>query len=195
MKTSSTILIAIGALLLIVGASVMLFFSFRSTSSSGSESKSTYGALPVFKPASSFSSAPTTDKKTGAVTSASTFQVRLIDGSTMSTRDFTSTSNVTSSPDKQVFYLLSPIEETLPLEYEINYLAGDQTFVIILAQEPIAEVRRSAGDALTERLGISKQELCSLSVRVQVPRWVNSFYADKNLGFPGCLGSVKLSGD
>lgn len=195
MRPTSTLIIAIGVLSLILGASVTLFFSLRSAQSSEPESKSTYGVLPIFKPVGSFSPAPATDKKTGAVTGASTFQVRLIDGSTVPTRDFTSTSNVTSSPDKQLFYLLSPTEETLPLEYEINYLAGDQTFVVILAQEPIAEVRRNAGDALTERLGISKQELCSLSVRVQVPRWVNSFYADKNLGFSGCKGSVKLSGD
>lgn len=113
---------------------------------------------------------------------------------TVSVKDFTKTVGVTTSFDEN-FYVSYPADQNSDLEYEINYLSSDHTFTVVLAKEPIGEMRRKAADDLAQRLGVSASDLCALDALVVAPRWVSDYYADQNLGFPGCANGVRFEGD
>ncbi|TAJ15172.1 hypothetical protein EPO56_01360 [Patescibacteria group bacterium] len=194
MKPSSTITIAILVLVLLGSLIFIAFFSPRSNSSNQLLPEPISGFQNIVTPTSPVN-LNTKPNKEDVLTGDSVFQVQLVDGSVLTTHDFTMSPDTQTTLDKSLTYVLFPKDNTAPLEYEINYLSESKSFVVILAKEPIAETRRAAAEDLMNRLGISNQELCSLSVRVQVPRWVSDFYSDKNLGFPNCPGAVKFSGD
>lgn len=194
MKPSSTITVAILVLVLLGSLIFIAFFSPRSQSPNKNASESISEFQNIVTPTNTVtSSAKSSQEK--PLASEGVFQVQLVNGGVLTTRDFAMPSDTQTTADKSLTYVLFPKDNTASLEYEINYLSESKSFVVILAKEPIAETRRAAAEDLMNRLGISNQELCSLSVRVQVPRWVSDFYSDKNLGFPNCPGAVKFSGD
>lgn len=62
-------------------------------------------------------------------------------------------------------------------EYEIVYLHDFNEFIITVHEKPFEEIRKQAEQAFLDKLGISKQEACALSVSEAIP-----FAVDPNLG-------------
>lgn len=198
MNTRSTLLVAGIALLFIILAVVVVLNSFFSTPQKSSPDSDR------FSTPSPFSSAP---PSTGVLGSPSQVQSEKKSSGIISVlslnglipvRDFTKDSDGAVTPAGDAWYVVYPKEfefSDRDLWYEIAYRPADSRISVAIYREPIGEMRAKATSDVAERLGISTQELCALDSLVFAPRWVNSFYADKNLGFPGCAGSVKLSGD
>lgn len=199
MKLSPTLIVAFGALLLILGLSVLYFFSFGSNATKTTivNEDPFSAAFPFFGTKDNRGSVSTASQGV-PVQSSNTLEVRTVTGDILFVEDFTKGPDIIAEPDNRVFYVLySSVTSTNPSEfdYEINYFPSDRSFSLVLAGEPLAEVRRKAADDLAKRTGLSPKELCSIVATVQTPRWVNEYYADKNLGLPGCPGSVKFQGD
>ncbi|TSD06270.1 MAG: hypothetical protein Greene07147_129 [Parcubacteria group bacterium Greene0714_7] len=199
MKLSPTLIVAFGALLLIIGLSILYFFSFGSNATETATTNEDFfsATFPFFGTKDDRSPVSTTSQGV-PVQSSKTLEVRTVTGDILFVEDFTKDPDVIAEPDNRVFYVLYPnATSTNPSEfdYEINYFPSDHSFSLVLAGEPLAEVRRKAADDLAKRVGLSQKELCSIVATVQTPRWVNQYYADKNLGLPGCPGSVKFQGD
>lgn len=199
MKLSPTFIVAFGALLLIFGLGILYFFSFGSnaTETNTANEGASSATFPFFGTKDDRGSVSTASQGV-PVQSANTLEVRTVTGDILFVEDFTKDPDVIAESDNRVFYILYPnvtSTNASEFDYEINYFPSDRSFSVILAGEPLAEVRRKAADDLAQRIGISPKELCSIVATVQTPRWVNEYYADKNLGFPGCPGAVKFQGD
>ncbi|PIT91482.1 hypothetical protein COU17_00655 [Candidatus Kaiserbacteria bacterium CG10_big_fil_rev_8_21_14_0_10_49_17] len=76
--------------------------------------------------------------------------------------------------------------------YSVIYVGLDRSFTVVLQQEPLAEVRKEAENALLKALGISPDLACALPYLVAVPYEVNAFLYNKNLGFSFCEGATTL---
>lgn len=126
-----------------------------------------------------------------------TIVIRTHNGS-LNVRDFTKDTDVGVTVEGDAFYITSPSNSTLSereLEYEISYIPSEKRIIAAIFKEPVGETRSKISTELSQRLSVTAEELCSLDILVITPRWVNDFYADKNLGLPGCPGAVKFSGD
>lgn len=99
---------------------------------------------------------------------------------------------MSSLPEKGSFTLGNEATSTDNPAYLIAFYAPDQSFLVTLFAEPLAETRRAAEADLLARLDISNDDACRLKYSVITPQWVNTFYAGKNLGFSFCPGSPAL---
>lgn len=198
MNTRSTLIIAGIALLLIIVTSIVALSSFLSPSKKDTSRSDPFSALLPFSKTSSKEGddlKPAGQPRQG--TSSGTLSLRSLNG-IIQVRDFTKDKDASMTLEEDGWYVTYPNTKGLSyaeLWYEIDYTLPDQRLSVTIYREPIGEVRAKVASDVVERLGISTQELCTLDSLVFAPRWVNSFYADKNLGFPGCPDSVKLSGD
>lgn len=194
MNNRSIIITASVALTFLVVLAVISALSFFPNTSEKPPAESTTSKLPLFG-----SKVSTNPVASGGLDKAVTVSAGMVEVPTATgniiVKDFTETPGVTRESYVDNFYILYPVDEREELEYEINYLASDRSFLVVIAKEPIGEIRKAAAEDLKNRLGISDSELCTLITEVRVPWWVNFSYADKNLGFPNCPGAVKFAGD
>lgn len=131
---------------------------------------------------------------------AGDWRVRTNDGGTMPTRDFRSGPGVRVSDytphDYQVSY---PPYNGIPggefPGYAITYFSGDRSFNVDIDAEPVGPNRLKASKDLAGRLGVTLKDLCRLVANVGVSYSVNQQYGARELGFPGCPGSVRFPGD
>lgn len=132
-----------------------------------------------------------------------TIGIRTRSGETLVVRDFTKDpKTVQDEQNPGVYYLAGTpeyclISESCPEHVELPganvlYNAADQSFTIALLDEPLRDARISAQQFLLGALGLSQEELCSLSYYVGTDYYVNELYAGQNLGFSFCAGSVAL---
>ncbi|MES2135032.1 MAG: hypothetical protein V4449_02230 [Patescibacteria group bacterium] len=195
MNSQKTFILAIATLVLIVGTGILYFFAQVRTSSSVQDSP--LGTLP------------TTNTQTGGNTSfpsnatgqsaiSNKFEIATTEGGLL-VSDFTKAPGVASTTGASFSLSWFPGSTSATssdnASYEIYYYPEDTFFIVVILKEPIGEVRRQATDDLKEKLGVSDKELCTLVADVNVPYFVNEFYAGKNIGFPGCTGAVKFQGD
>lgn len=192
MKPLNTLLLAFVTLLFIAVGGVLYFISSNKTSDT-----------PVIPASLSSLFTPTrttqNNNQNGQSTQASStpFELKGFE-SMIPARDFLNDSDIASSTELGSFLYWT---ETLPEgsseapSYEIYFLEKDSLFIVVLLQEPIGEVRRDATNALIEKLGITNEDVCKLTAEVNVPYYVNELYSAKDIGFPGCPGAVKFSGD
>lgn len=200
MNPRGTLIIAIVTLLLILsmgaGAVYILFFAPKDIVSVSSDP---FSKILPFSDSKNDIPTPTPDgkNKTAVPNAASTISVRTLNGF-VDVRDFTKDVGVATTTEGDSFYVAYPAEGVSAykkLDYEIDYIPSEHRISILIYKEPIGDIRRQVSDDLAKRLGVSPLELCALDVLVVAPRWVNEYYADKNLGFPGCPGATKFNGD
>lgn len=196
----NTLIIATVTLLLLLtvgaGAIYIIFFAQKEVVSVSSDPFS--NSFPFSEEKKSASTLASGNENQGAVGAPKgTIPIRTLDGFS-NVRDFTKDADVGMTVEGDAFYITSPSDIALSerdLEYEISYIPDEQRLIAAIFREPIAEVRLKISAELTKRLGVSTIELCALDILVVVPRWANDYYADTNLGFPGCPGAVKFQGD
>ncbi len=80
-------------------------------------------------------------------------------------------------------------------EYAVFHTGMDDSYQVRVQKGPIGLIRRKASAHLARRLGISLKELCGKLADVSVSYEVSPKDAGRNLGFPGCPGSVRFPGD
>lgn len=76
--------------------------------------------------------------------------------------------------------------------YNIYFDSEMQSFVMVIIEEPIGEIRHEMEQLLLSTLGITEMQLCSLNYYVGVTSELNEQFAGKNLGFSFCPGAVVL---
>lgn len=198
MNTRSTLLVAGITLLFIIVAVVVVLSSFFSTPQKSSISSDNFSTqLPISNAPHSAEASSSQSPVQSEERSSGTISVRSLNG-LISVRDFTKDSDTAMTPEEDAWYIVYPKKfefSDKDLWYEIAYTPADSRISVVIYREPIGEVRAKATSDLLGRLGITAQELCTLDSLVFAPRWVNNFYADKNLGFPGCPGATKFSED
>lgn len=74
------------------------------------------------------------------------------------------------------------------VRFQIFYDYHDSIYIIILGSEPLRDVRLEAERALRQALQADEEVLCRLPILVEVPGFVNAFYARKNVGLSFCNG-------
>jgi len=196
----STLIIATVTFLLLLtvgaGATYILFFAQEEKVSVSPDPFS--NPFPFSEQKKNTSDPALDTKNQGAVdTPTGTISIRGLDGF-LNVRDFTKDADVGITVDGADYYVAFPKEfefSDTGLQYEISYIPEEQRIYLSIFTEPIGDIRRMASNDLMQRLNLSSKELCVLDVLVVAPRWVNQYYADTNLGFPGCPGSVKFQGD
>ncbi|MFA5876869.1 MAG: hypothetical protein WC880_00700 [Candidatus Paceibacterota bacterium] len=200
MNPRNTLLIATVTLtlLLVIGAGVMytLFFAPKKTVSSPSDY---FSSLLPFSNSKESSATLSSDQDTqnDIMKTSGTIPLRTLSG-VIEVRDFTKDIDVATTSEGDAFLIAFPKEfefSDTDLQYEISYVPDEQRIYLSIFKEPIGDIRRRASDDLMQRLRVSLHELCTFDTLVVAPRWVNQYYADKNLGFPGCPGAVKFQGD
>lgn len=83
--------------------------------------------------------------------------------------------------------------DTKTPEFSILYLEDGQNLIVSLNEEPLRDSRLKAERYLMEALGISRQQMCSLSYTVGTTVSVNEVYGSiTNLGFSFCPDAVQL---
>ena len=63
---------------------------------------------------------------------------------------------------------------------------------MLIQAEPIGTVRKTAEQALKNRLGLPDAQICNLDTQVWVNPGTNDTYAGRDLGISFCPGSIKL---
>lgn len=71
-------------------------------------------------------------------------------------------------------------------EYNLGYTSIDSTFGITILKTPVSEYKAKAERAFLERLGITPEEACRLTVHVGVPVSVDEVQSGRNLGLGFC---------
>lgn len=89
-------------------------------------------------------------------------------------------------------YFLGSLNESGEEPFTMSYFAPDQSFAIALLKQPLMDTRVAAEKALQERLGVTEQEMCELSIRVGVPYVIIPTIANVDLGVSYCEGSIEL---
>lgn len=123
------------------------------------------------------------------------WRVRTNDGGTMPAKDFRKGRGVVPTDYTPRDYSYSYPNADSP-EYSIFLNSGiDDSFTVTIDQEPVGPNRRKAADKLAGMLGVSLKDLCNLLGTVGAPYYASPKYAGRELGFPGCPGSVRFPGD
>lgn len=86
---------------------------------------------------------------------------------------------------------LDPVAQDYP--YSIYYSSVDQSFTIVLYQEPFETTRAKAEQDLLAKLGVDQPTACGLRYQVVAPGWASAQYSGQNLGFSFCPGEVQFS--
>jgi hypothetical protein len=174
-----TILIVAAIVLIITGA-VAIYFFFRSTT----------GAPPPQDGGTVFPGSGTVDGGTGSTPQRT---VQTYDHHPLATADFTKASGVITDPNVPGQYdLAGGANADASTPYQIFYQSTDDYFGITLYHEPLGQTRRDAEQKLMNMLGITQEQMCTLSYVVAPGPGVNDSYAGENLGFSFCPGAVAL---
>jgi len=125
--------------------------------------------------------------------SASLKTITTYDHKSLSVNDFTKDASVQADPNVQGQYdIAGGVTPTASTAYQIFYQTTDDYFGITLYKEPLGQNRIAAENQLMQKLGITKEAMCSLSYDVSPGPGVNTAYDGKNLGFSFCPGAVQL---
>lgn len=196
MNSRNTLMIAVAALILIVGVGVFSAFLLTSSNQKVSDTSNQSKTLISLQSNNAGDSYPATNSEQKAASSG-TLEVKTATGSIF-VSDFTKGSGVATTSDN-FSYVSYPTQTTSTtndsIQYQIFYFSSDKSLLVSILKEPIGEIRIKATKDLTERLNISHQELCTLVAEVTIPRGVNNLYEGVSLGFPGCPGAIKFSED
>lgn len=84
------------------------------------------------------------------------------------------------------------LNNTPETQFNITFTETDGSFAVALLEEPLAESRKAAENFLVNKLNVSPEVLCSLSVYVGVPVSINSALSNENLGISFCPGAFPL---
>lgn len=76
--------------------------------------------------------------------------------------------------------------------FDVLYYAPEGALTVLLLAEPLSESRLAAEDYIMSRFNLSSEKLCDLNARIVTNRFVSNFFADRELGFSSCPGSVQL---
>ena len=120
------------------------------------------------------------------VESTDKLKINTINGGYITVEDFY------KNPYTQVF---DPQNDAVIKEsdnYTITYYAKFQSFNIALTGGDLHFVRTEAENALLEKLGISKEEACQLTVSLGVPYFANAKASGTEYGLSFCPNSVPL---
>ncbi|MFA5360206.1 MAG: hypothetical protein WC349_04600 [Patescibacteria group bacterium] len=71
-------------------------------------------------------------------------------------------------------------------DYLIDYYAPDQSFIIVITNPNIAEIRKKAEKDFLDTLNINQEQACKLTISVGVPFSVNENAAGINYGLSFC---------
>ena len=183
---------------IIVVTVVILLFVFSGSSENVDTTQPTPG-LPV-----AGSVAPNNEPgSSGAITTGATLSFTTRSGATAIVKDFVHNGETVADVVNPGSYVLAGTvgyclaDGTCPAGYSttnfnISYDEKTHFFNVVLLKEPLGTVRLEAEQFLANRLGITGQQLCSLDYSIGAPYWVNTAYADKNLGFSFCPGATAL---
>ncbi len=122
------------------------------------------------------------------------FEVASELGGTITVKDFLKDAATIPDPNNAGHYYLAgqtTATDSFP-EFSIVYTSVDQSFIVSLLKEPVADTRKHAEQVLVAKLGLSGLQACNLRYWVSIPSQVNSIYSGKNLGFSFCPGATKL---
>jgi hypothetical protein len=144
-----------------------------------------------------------TASTTPAGVSTGSMELKTQDGSNVLVTDFIHSGETASDVENQGSYVLAGSlgyclgngvcpSGASTTEYNITYDSQYQSFNVALLKEPLGQSRLDAEQFLTQRLGISATQLCTLNYNVGTPYWVNQQFSGVNLGFSSCLSAVKL---
>ncbi|TSD05418.1 MAG: hypothetical protein Greene07147_739 [Parcubacteria group bacterium Greene0714_7] len=200
MNPRSTLVIVIATLLLILSmGGVAIYILFFAPEQKVSVSPDPFSKLLSFSDSKGDSARLLSDQGTqdDVVKTEGTIPVRTFSG-VIEVRDFTKDADVAIATGGDAFYVAFPKEfefSDAGLEYEFGYIPDEQRIYVYIYKEPIGEIRRKSTDNLMQRLGLSEKDICTLDILVVAPRWVSEYYADKNLGFPGCPGAIQFQAD
>lgn len=113
----------------------------------------------------------------------------------------TASGKATTSPQAGVVYFTGvpeTIASTPPdgpkknLPYSIFFVEFDNSFQIVLDEQPIGRVRREAEKAFLAMTGLNESQACMLTYQVVTTIDTDSEYGGTNLGFTFCPGSTVL---
>jgi len=201
MNLQNTLTLAVAAFILILvmgaGAVYLTFFAEEETISVPSEPFSNIFPFSGSKAGADVGTPAKNNGNDTPTAAAGTISVVTLDG-VMDVRDFTKDADVGTTVENDAFYVVFPKEAEFSdkdLQYEVGYAPEERRMYVTIYKEPIGTIRLKAAADLAERLSLSGKDLCNLDALVIAPRWVNEYYADKNLGFPGCPNGVKFDGD
>jgi hypothetical protein len=127
---------------------------------------------------------------TGGTATSERVTVPTADGGELSVKRFMPEGTTGTTTRGGDFFLVG--EEAAGQPYRISYYFPQQSFTVMLLQEPLRDIRNIAEKDLSARLDVSEIDLCRLNYLVVVPGEVNATYAGKNLGFSFCLGATYL---
>jgi hypothetical protein len=168
-------LLAILALLIIVGAGAFLFLRKPS-------------AEPVPTPSEN----PFGNTGSGTVGGGDVppggIDISFSDGTRTSVPDFTKENQPAVAGPDTGFEAAGSAEG----DYQVLYFPEDSYFLVTIFAEPIGENRARAESELRTRLGLTDAELCDLNADVFVTEDVNEFYSGADLGFSFCPGATAL---
>lgn len=103
---------------------------------------------------------------------------------------------VSSTPiaydDASSYYVLFDSSDEASIPFTILYFEFDQSFQVILNEEPLGRVRRSAEQVLLNTYNISESEACLLTYQVVTPIHVSEEYGGSDLRFSFCSDAVIL---
>ena len=180
----------IGALLIILGIAMLAFVFLR-------EQKEPEPETVPQNPGTYF---PSTGSSTGGTAQR---PIMLSTGEQIMANDFINNGVTFEDPvNEGSFYLAGKLDycledgtcpDTRTPEFSILYLEAEQSFIVSLNEEPLRESRGKAEEYLMRALGISQNEMCSLTHTVGTTVSVNEAYGSiTDLGFSFCPGATAL---
>lgn len=194
-----------GAMLVIIIAGVVFFFTHSSQNTTGNVQPQT--TLPTAGSNTQINTSTSVSNPVGAFIATSTAPTQMTlqgrDGGAIVTQDFLHDGVTVADAVNEGSYMLAGSlgyctadgvcgAHATTTDFSITYDVGTQFFNIILLAEPVGPVRTEAEQYLLSRLGIPASRACALNYYVGTPYWVSETYAGKNLGFSFCHGATPL---
>jgi hypothetical protein len=169
--------IAIGIVLLLVLASIGLFF-----------------VRNVLNPTSAPNATSTNPFGPGvnSATTSSTLQLKLGNGGEVAVPDFTKKPQPAWATTNQYSVSGDPTASYLITYVPADSHGGPSEFLISLQSEPLGATRLQAEQALKRETNLTNSQLCMLDVRVTTQPGLSDIYDGENLGLGFCPGAVQL---
>lgn len=127
----------------------------------------------------------------GGAVSEPLITIQGVGGEALQTKDFLTTGVAKEDKENPGYFYLDQMPGG-DERFTIEYISSTHYFLVELLVEPLGQTRTDAENYLRQTLGLTKEQMCSLSYSVGVPNSVSSTYTGTNLGFSFCPGAVKL---
>lgn len=118
--------------------------------------------------------------------------VVLVDNSTVYVPDFFSSVQPEWANETTKAVLGSDADAFMVVYFTPDHEGGQGQFIVSINTEPFGDTRKRAEVALQNKLGLTNEELCKLSVVVSTNPGANNLYKGQNLGFSFCPGAIVL---